>query len=324
MNHVLAGIDIGGTKVAIALAARDGKVLATRRLPMQNENGPFSMFAGVSLALTEMLAENGASLDAIGVGSPAPLDVEKGLILSPSNLQDWDRFPVVRVLQDRFSVPILLDNDANAAALGEYCSGGGRGYKDIIYITFSTGIGAGIILNGEIYHGVSTGAGEIGHMIVQPDGVLCNCGSVGCLETICSGTHIVRRMRERLAGGEPTVIRDLASEESGISPEILIEAVRCNDPLAIEIWDETCRYLAIGIANAITLLAPEVVIIGGGIASVGELLFNPLHELLPKYVSMIPADKINVVSASLGTDSGLYGAVVLATKALSQQAKYAD
>ncbi len=116
--------------------------------------------------------------------------------MSPSNLRDWNDFPIVKLFQDRFNVPVVLDNDANAAALGEYVYGAGRGYKNIVYVTVSTGIGGGIILNGEILHGVAAGAGELGHTIVQPDGIRCNCGSVGCLETICAGVHIARRARK--------------------------------------------------------------------------------------------------------------------------------
>ena len=317
MKQALAGIDIGGTKIAIALASTEGEILAKRRLPTQNQNGPFAVLESVSQTLTEMLRENEASLAAIGVGSPAPLDAQKGLILSPSNLLDWDRFPVVQILREKFGVPVLLDNDANAAALGEYSFGAGRSYNNVFYVTVSTGIGGGIVIDGEIYHGVSTGAGEIGHTIIQPDGVRCNCGSVGCLETLSSGTHIVRRVNERLATGEPSVIRELTSDDTEVSVQIVVEAVRRDDPLAIEIWNDTCRYLAIGIANAITLLAPEVVVVGGGIASAGYLLFEPLKKLVPEYVSMIPKGKINIVPAALGTESGLYGSVELAKKAYS-------
>lgn len=325
MKKALAGIDIGGTKVAIALANTEGETLAKRRLPTQNENGPFAVLESVAQTLTEVLRENEASLVAIGIGSPAPLDVQKGLILSPSNLLDWDRFPIVQILREKFGVPVLLENDANAAALGEHSFGAGRGYNNVFYVTVSTGIGGGIVINGEIYHGVSTGAGEIGHTIVQPDGVRCNCGSIGCLETISSGTHIVRRVNERLLNGEPSIIPELKSEGTEMSAGVVVEAVRRGDQLAIEIWNETCRCLAIGIANAITLLAPEVVIVGGGVASAGDLLLGPLKRLVPEYVSMIPKDKINIVPAALGTESGLYGAIELARKALSEPlANYAS
>lgn len=318
MNEVIAGIDIGGTKIAISLTTLDDETIAERRLPTRAETGAYAIIERVIQAIADMLEENRVRLVSIGIGCPSPLDIEKGLVMSPSNLRDWDNFPIVRLFQERFVVPVVLENDANTAALGEFVCGAGRGYENIVYVTVSTGIGGGIILNGEIYHGVSAGAGELGHAIVQPGGVRCNCGSRGCLETICSGVHIARRARERMEAGEPSLMSEIVSKVEEISAKTVIEAVRQNDRLAVEIWDETCRFLAVGIGNVITLLAPEAVVIGGGIASAtGDLLFAPLRRLLPEFVSMIPAEKINVLPAELGTESGVRGALMLAKKAYS-------
>lgn len=318
MNEVIAGIDIGGTKIAVALETLNGEKIAARRLPTRVEIGAYAIIETVLRAIAEMLEANQAKLVSVGIGCPSPLDVEKGLVLSPSNLRDWDNFPIVKLVRDRFNVPVILDNDANTAALGEYVYGAGRGFRNIIYVTVSTGIGGGIILEGEIFHGVAASAGELGHTIVQPDGgVRCNCGSVGCLETICAGVHIARRARERLAGGESSLMREMAASGE-VTAKTVVEAVRQKDELAVEIWNETCRFLAIGIGNCITLLAPEAVIIGGGIAAAtGEMLFAPLRQLLPQFVSMIPADKIKVLPAELGSESGVCGALVLAKKAHS-------
>lgn len=315
MNKVIAGIDIGGTKIAIALENLGGEKIAVRRLPTRAEIGAEAIIENVTRAIKEMLAENNCEIVAVGIGCPSPLDIEKGLVMSPSNLRDWDRFPIVKIFQDEFGVPVVLENDANAAALGEYVYGAGRGYQNIVYITISTGIGGGIILNGEIFRGVAAGAGELGHTIVQPDGIRCNCGSVGCLETVSAGVHIARRAQERLAAGEPSLMREMVSGINEVSAKTVIDAVRKNDQLAVEIWDETCRFLAIGIGNIITILAPEAVVIGGGVAEAGDLLFEPLRRLLPQFVSMIPADKINVLPAELGGESGVCGALALAKKA---------
>ena len=317
MNKVVAGIDIGGTKIAVALENLSGEKIAAGRLATCVETGAQAIIEKIFRAITKMLEENQAELVAVGIGCPSPLDVERGLVMSPANLQNWDNFPIVKLFREHFQVPVALDNDANAAALGEYIYGAGRGYKNVVYVTVSTGIGGGIILNGEIFHGVSMGAGELGHTIVQPDGIRCNCGSTGCLETICAGVHIARRVRERLIKGEPSLINEMTASVNEITAKTVVEAVRRNDQLAIEVWSETCRFLALGIANVISLLAPEAVIIGGGIASAGDLLFAPLRRLLPQFVSMIPADKINVIPAKLGSESGVCGALVLARKAFS-------
>jgi len=315
MSDALAGIDIGGTKIAIALADLGGGLLARRRIPTRPDLGPGVALENICLSIEEMAAEADASLSSIGVGCPGPLDIENGLVLSPANLRTWNRVPIVEKFRDHFGVEIVFDNDANAAALGECIYGAGKGFRNVFYVTISTGIGGGIVLDGEVYHGVANGAGEVGHSIVKPDGIRCNCGSIGCLETICSGTHIARRVQERVDSGEGSLLRDLVDGGAAPSGETLIEAVKQNDRTARELWDETCRYLAIGLGNAITILAPDVLIIGGGISAAGDLLLEPLRESIPTYVSMIPADRINIVPAALREDSGLYGAVALARSA---------
>jgi len=312
MNGALVGIDIGGTKIAIAVADTDGNLLSRRRIPTRPELGPSVALESICLSIEELIAEIGARLIAIGVGCPGPLDIEKGLVLSPANLRSWNRVPIVDKLSAHFGVDVVFDNDANAAALGECIFGAGRDSNRVFYVTISTGIGGGIVLNGELYNGVANGAGEVGHSIVKPDGIRCNCGSIGCLETICSGTHIARRIKERIDSGTPSLLRDLAADGRDPSAQMLIEAVRRDDSVASDLWDETCRYLAIGLGNAITILAPDVLIVGGGISAAGDLLLDPLRELIPNYVSMIPAERIRVVAAALGQDSGLYGAVALA------------
>ncbi len=314
MNKLFLGIDIGGTKTAIALENVCGERIAARVLPTQSD--AFDTIERISKAIEAMLGENDAELISIGIACPSPLDIEKGLVMSPSNLREWNNFPIVKLFEERFKVPVILENDANAAALGEYIHGAGRGYKNIVYVTVSTGIGGGIILNGEIFHGVGAGAGELGHTIVQPDGVKCNCGSVGCVETICAGVHIARRAKEKLASGIVSLMNEIEGNINNVSAKTVVEAARRGDESAVEIWDETCKFLAIGIANAVTLIAPEAVVIGGGIAAAtGAMLFAPLRKLIPKYVSMIPADKINILPAELGNESGVCGALALAKKA---------
>jgi glucokinase len=301
----------------MAIAETGGEVLSKLQLPTQSSLGPLSALDKMSEALEKMLAEGPYDLEAIGVGSPSPIDVRKGLIMSPSNLLEWSEFPIVDLLNSRFDVPVKLENDANAAAIGEYIYGAGRGYRNIFYLTVSTGIGGGLIIDGNLYHGISTAAGEIGHTIIQPDGILCNCGSRGCLETISAGVHIARRARERLEKGETSILSGMMSNPDSITARTVVDAARQRDPLATAIWDETCHFLAIGIANVITLVAPEIVIVGGGVAAAGDLLFVQLRERVPRFVSMVPADEINIIPAQLGTESGLYGTLAIARELVS-------
>ena len=310
-EQVVAGIDIGGTKIAIALENEAGERVAARRLPTEVRLGPEIILENICRAVEEMLAETRTKLISIGVGCPGPIDIKHGLVLSPANLPDWIDFPIVERLEKRFGVSVLLDNDANAAALGEYFDGAGRGFKDVFYVTISTGIGGSIICEGRIHHGVQAGAGEIGHTIVDSDGVRCRCGTNGCLETIASGTGIARRMREAVAARNGTAAENLDE----ITAETVVEAVKSGDETARQIWDETIKFLAIGIGNAITLLAPEAVIIGGGVSFAGELLLAPLRREIGKNVTMVPVEKVEILRASLGSESGVCGALMLAHQA---------
>ena len=313
-DQCVAGIDIGGTKIALAVAGLDGRVIEKTRFPARTgERGPHAIIEEALAEIERMLGSTGARLAAAGIGCGGPLDRKRGLILSPPNLPGWDEFPVVRIVEERLGVPALLDNDANAAALGEHRHGAGQGYKHLVYITQSTGIGGGVIVRGELVHGVYDGAGEVGHMTVLPDGPECGCGGRGCLEALCSGTAIARRARERLAAGEPSSLSSLSPNE--VTSRAVAEAARAGDRLAAAVWGEMVHYLAVGVGNIFNVLAPEAVVIGGGVSEAGEQLFEPLRERVRGRVRMLPPEKINILQASLGGDSALHGAVILGQSA---------
>ena len=314
-DQCVAGVDIGGTKIALALAAPDGSVFEKTRFPTRVGEGPRAILGRVLSELERMLEGCGAGLAAVGIGCGGPLDRRRGLILSPPNLPGWDEFPIVSLVEERFGVPVALDNDANAAALGERAHGAGRGLEDLVYITISTGIGGGVIVGGRVVHGVYDGAGEVGHMTVLPDGPPCGCGGRGCLEALCSGTSIARRARERLAAtGEASLLSSFDPME--ITSQAVALAAREGDALASKVWYDTIRYLSVGVGNIFNALAPEAVVIGGGVSTAGEQLFAPLREHVRSRVRMLPPDKINILQASLGGDSGIHGAVILGQSAL--------
>jgi glucokinase len=312
----VAGIDIGGTKIALALAAGDGRIVEQTRFPTRIEEGPHRIVEQALKEIGRMLERTGARLAAVGIGCGGPLDRGRGLILSPPNLPGWDEFPVVALVEERLGARACLDNDANAAALGEHRYGAGRGYEDLVYITQSTGIGGGVIVRGRLVHGIYDGAGEVGHMTVLPDGPPCGCGARGCLEALCSGTAIARRARERMAAGETSSLSALGPE--GVTGRAVAEAALAGDALAREVWDEMIHYLAVGVGNLFNVLAPEAVVIGGGVSTAGEQLFGPLRERVRSRARMLPPEKINILQASLGGDSALYGAVILGQAALAE------
>ncbi len=315
MNEAVAGIDIGGTKIAIALEAFDGARRLSRQFPTRVELGPHTILEHILAAVRALVAEAQATLVAVGIGCAGPLDIERGLVLSPINLPGWHEFPIAQLTAERLGVLTVLENDANAAALGEHIFGAGRGFKDIVYLTISTGIGGGIINDGQIMHGIGGGAGEVGHMTVLPDGPACGCGARGCLEALCAGPAIARRARALLTQGRTSMLEQMVGSPEEITAQLVAAAAARGDSLAAEVWAETVRLLAVGVGNVITLLAPEAVILGGGVAATGEQLLGPLRPLVRERVRMLPVERVQLLSAALGAESGVCGALVMARRA---------
>ncbi|HEV2761756.1 MAG TPA: ROK family protein [Pyrinomonadaceae bacterium] len=317
-SDVIAAIDIGGTKIALGLSDLEGRpALPFRRFPTRVERGPQHILGEALAELQRMVGESGARVAAVGVGCGGPLNRARGLILSPANLPGWDEFPIVDLIRERVGVPVVLDNDANAAALAEHEYGAGRGAENMVYMTISTGIGGGLILGGRLIHGVGDAAGEVGHMIVEPGGYPCGCGARGCLETICSGTNIARRARERLSGGARSSLLPEGGSPENITALAVVEAARAGDRVASEVWDETVEYLALGVGNVIAAFAPEAVILGGGVSTAGEQLLAPLRRRVRESVKIAPVERVRIEQAALGGDSGVYGALILGRQALA-------
>lgn len=307
MDRAVLGLDIGGTKLAAGVVA-DGRVLVRGETPTCADEGPDAVLARLlALARRVQAGAPGAEVDRLGVGCAGPLDRRAGLILSPPNLPGWDRFPLVARLAGALSLPVRLENDANAAALAEYRYGAGRGATSLVYLTVSTGIGGGIILDGRLWHGSADAAGEVGHMILLPDGPPCGCGNRGCWEALASGPAIARRARERL--------ETRASRLRVIPAFTAADVARlaaAGDPVAVEVWDEAVGFLAQGIAALVTTLAPERVVLGGGVSRAGDLLFVPLRERVRRHVRLAPAERIPILPAALGADVGILGAAAIA------------
>lgn len=310
MTEAVAGVDIGGTKIAVALESLGGGRLGGRRFPTLAGIGPEAILGNVAAAVAEMSAEAGARVLAVGLGCPGSVDKDRGTVLNPINLPGWHEFPVVRTVEELLGVPAAIENDAKLAALGEHAHGAGRGFKDVVYLTISTGVGGGVIVNDQLLRRL--GAGEIGHMTVVPDGPPCGCGSRGCLDALCSGTAIARRARELIAAGEPSAVSELVTGPEKITARTVAEAARNGDALARRVWDEMIHYLSIGVGNVVTILAPEAVVLGGGVASSGEQLLGPLRPLVERRARMIPVESVRVLQAALGGESGIHGALVLA------------
>jgi glucokinase len=307
-------IDIGGTKLAAGVVDAGGRILARGEVPTVAAEGPTRVLERIVGLGKDLLGSPEVSADAvrrIGVGCAGPVDRLAGLVLNPPNLPGWTRVALVDHLQQAFGLPVILENDANAAALGEFRYGAGKGTRSLVYLTVSTGIGGGIVLDGKIWHGLNDAAGEIGHMTIAPDGPLCGCGNYGCLEAIASGPSIARRAREALAGGRPTRL----GGGLNLTAADVVRLAREGDEVACEVWEETVRYLSLGVAAAIMILAPERVVIGGGVTEAGEFLFEPLRREVRGRVKLVPMESIPILPAALGRDVGVLGAAAVALDA---------
>ncbi len=310
-NKTVLAIDIGGTKLAAGIVDASGSILARGEVPTVAVEGPERVLDRIVRLAEDLVRSPGMSAHAmqrIGIGCAGPVDRQAGLILNPPNLPGWLRVPLVERVEKALGRPAVLENDANAAALGEFRYGAGRGASSIVYLTVSTGIGSGIILDGKIWHGVKDGAGEVGHMTLLPDGPLCGCGNRGCLEALASGPSIARRAREALATGRPSRLR-------GVTDFTAADVVRLaqeGDALAAEVWDKTVRYLGLGVAAIVTILAPERVVIGGGVSQAGDFLFERLRREVRRRVKLVAVESVPILPAALGPDVGILGAAAVA------------
>lgn len=306
-DQLILALDIGGTKVAAGLVRPDGTLLADAREPTRVAGGP-DVVIDQLVALGRTVAGN-RTPTVIGVGCGGPLDARRGIVQQPLNLPGWFDVPLVARLEAAFGLPAYLDNDANAAALGEHRWGAGRGTRNMVYLTVSTGIGGGVIADGRLLWGETGNAAELGHVSVAYDGWPCVCGRRGCPEAFASGTNIAARARAALAAGEPSSLSQLT--EDAITAERVTEAVRQGDALATRIWDETTAVLGNAVANVLNTFEPEVLVIGGGVSRAGDLLFEPVRNLALQ-LALPPQRRARIVPAELGDQTGVLGAAAVA------------
>jgi glucokinase len=315
-NHsrVVVGVDIGGTKVAAGLVDGEGKILARNRTPMETTGAPSNGLAAVVTAIHGLSPDGRCPqpITAIGICAPGPLNPKTGVIINPPNLTIWHNYPLAEEMGRVYNVPIMVDNDANAAALAEAKWGAGRSYQNIFYASVGTGIGTGIVFNGHIFHGKSGAAAEGGHLGIDSNGPVCNCGKRGCIETLAAGPAIARRARQKLRHNPNSVLLEMAGGDlEKVSSEMVGRAHVAGDPVAKEVMHETLDLLAYWFGNIIDLLEPDVIVIGGGVSS---LLAPFLEEIRERWrgacLNPSPLD-VPLVLAHYGEDAGIAGAAAL-------------
>ena len=311
-NDWFVGVDIGGTKVAAGLVDANGEITSQVREPMIANSSAQEGLNAVLSAIARVLPEGATAAGGIGICAPGPLDPNTGVILNPPNLPCWRNFPLGEQVRKRCSVPVKIDNDANAAALAETRWGAARGRKNVFYATIGTGIGTGIVFDGKIYHGRTGSAGEGGHVSVDYQGPICRCGKPGCIEILASGTAIAQRARQEVAAGKNSVMLDLAGGDvDAFTGEIVGKAADSGDDLAKKILTEAAEMLALWLSNIVDLLDPDVIVIGGGAAALYQPFFGKLHERISHLTVNPRADEVPILSARYGADAGIAGGAAL-------------
>jgi len=311
-DRPVVAVDIGGTKIITAVFDGDGAMLSRIYCLTLAHEGPAKVIRRLNETIVRTIEKAGlkkSQVGGIGVAAAAIIDINRGLVTEAPNLPRWRNVPLPDLIAREFNLPVFLLNDASAAALGEHRHGAGRGLNNLIYITVSTGIGGGIIMGGELYNGTDGCAAEIGHMVIMVDGPACNCGRRGCLESLASGTAIGRMARERLAHGEKSIMRALAGNViEDVTSKTVARAARKGDLPAIDVIRTAAGYLGVGLANLVNILNPQIIIIGGGVSSMGAMLLGPARKSMKAHAFKLPANTVRIVRPALGTDAGLAGA----------------
>ena len=312
MPRPVLALDIGGTKLTAGVITPQGEVMADCVRPTDAGASPPEILETLLEMAEEALSQAPAEwneLAAIGISFGGPVDFESGRTITCHHLAGWEGVPLRDLVAERAGLPVVMDNDANAAALGETVFGAGKGCRHVLYLTVSTGIGAGLILDGGIYRGANSMAGEMGHMIVAPGGPVCTCGRRGCLEAVAAGPAIARAAREALAHEAGSILAAVPRGE--LTARHVAEAAE-SDALAARIMTQVGEYLGTGIACAVNLINPEVVVVGGGVSRAGDLLLAPAREVVADRAVAESSRHLRIVAGELEPRGALLGAAALA------------
>jgi glucokinase len=298
--NMIIGVDLGGTKILTALADSKGHIISTARIDTLASLGQKQVINNILRSINTVCKQAKVPLSRVsrvGIGAPGPI-LGRAIIVSPPNLPGWLNVNIKSMLQKTLKKQIYIENDANAAALGELLFGAGKGFRNLVYMTISTGIGGGIIIKGKVYTGALGTAGEIGHMVIEPKGPKCGCGNIGCLEALAAGPAIAR----------------MAGTKNALEAEIL---ARKGNKKAQKAINTAAKYIGIGIANINNILNPDIFVIGGGVSNMGSLLLNPVKEWARKYSMEASRKSLIIVPAKLKNNAGVMGAIAICMKGLS-------
>jgi len=314
VGQVVIGVDLGGTNLRTALLSPDGEVLDRQKEATQAVVGWKQVVSRLIRNIQRLEAvarQQGMDVAAVGVGAPGVIQMDKGIVVKSPNFPDWNNLPLKDELERALCLPVAIENDANAAALGEQWRGAGRGIDSMILLTLGTGVGGGIVLNDRIWQGADGMAGEIGHMTLIPEGRQCGCGNNGCLETYASARGIVRSYREALGSADTGASADITSQQ-------VYQAARGGETVARRVMKDMGRMLGIGIANLINIFNPQMIVHGGGVKDAWDLFIGATQEEIMRRAFQVPAERTKIVPSQLGDDAGMIGAAAVALRAIER------
>ena len=303
------GVDLGGTSVKLGIVSLQGKIINKTAVETKAEDGPQSVIAQIKYGINILLHKNKFKIHGIGIGSPGTVTIKKGIVENPPNFPGWKKINLGMIIKKEFNTKVNVDNDANAAAIGEMIFGAGKNINSFMMITLGTGVGGGIVFNRKIFRGEHGGAGEVGHITIDYKGDKCNCGSFGCIEAYAGNSYLIRRVKDQLNNYPDSIIWDLISKNpDNLSPKIInVAAVRGDDFAKLVIHD-LAYFLGAAFSSVSNLLDIGTFIIGGGVAGFGDPLFNIIKETMTKRVLTPLRPKIKIIPAKLKNDAGIKGA----------------
>jgi glucokinase-like ROK family protein len=306
----VAGVDVGANHILAIITDLEGNIVTEHYRDFDISAGPEKALPQIVQHVHELLNSSHIPrhrLLGVGMGVPGPLDYETGTVIAPPIMPGWNRFPLRGYLSQEFGLPVLVENDANLGAVAEKWRGAGQRYQHLAYIKIGTGIGCGLIMDGKIYRGQRGSAGEIGHITITRDGPPCKCGSYGCLESMAAAPAIINRARLAMEAGRETVL----TEYSQLTTKEIAEAAGRGDKLAEEIIEDAGRYIGVALASLINLFNPGIIVLGGGVAAIGELLMRPLRETVRNRSLLISYEQSQIVTSTLGKEAVAVGAAIL-------------
>lgn len=309
------GIDLGGTNIVAGVVDENYNIIHKASVKTNRPRPEKEIADDMAKVALQAIAEANLTIDDvewIGIGTPGIANSKDGIIEYSCNL-GFDNTPMVKYIQEHINKPVYVENDANAAAYGEYVAGAGKGHNSLVCITLGTGVGGGVVTDGKILTGFNYAGAELGHTVIEVDGVQCSCGRKGCFEAYSSATGLIRMTKEAMEKDKNSSMWDLVRERNNkVSARISYDAMRLGDKSATEVVDKFTKYLAVGLTNVINIFQPEVLCIGGGVCNEGDALLNPVKEIVAKEVYTRNSPKnTEIVIAKLGNDAGIIGAAFL-------------